>query len=330
VRYLPRRRPPRRSAPSFLRGQPEARFTKATMKTTTQPVSGAAPPPYFEASDRDFQTKVLERSLTMPVLVDFWAPWCGPCKVIGPLLEKLAREYAGRFELCKVNMDENPMLAQVLMIQSIPAVKLFVNAEIKDEFVGAYPEPELRRFLDANLPTPQDAKAVQALNLRQQGRPEDAVQALKAVLEREPDNAVALVGMGHYHADRGEIDSAKEMVARVNAIELDRLPDAKKLSRELDSLKAKIFLMEPLIAAKNGGAPSDKPELDVVFLRSCDAALHGKSAEALAGFLSLVRTDRKYREDGGRKGMLAVFTLLPADSPLVDSYRGKLSSLLFA
>ena len=295
-----------------------------------QGTAGGPPPPYFEATDRDFQTKVLERSMTVPVLVDFWAPWCGPCKVIGPALEKLAREYAGRFDLCKVNMDENPMLAQVLMIQSIPAVKLFVNAEIKDEFVGAYPEPELRRFLEANLPTPQDTQAVQALNLRQQGHPEDAVQAFKAVLEREPDNAVALVGMGHYHADRGELVEATEMVTRVNAIELDRLPDAKKLLRELDSLRAKLFLSEPAIAAKNGGGPSGAPDLDAEFLRACEAALGGKAADALEGFLSIVRKDRKYRQDGGRKGMLAVFALLPADSPLIDNYRSKLSSILFA
>jgi putative thioredoxin len=299
------------------------------MKTMPQTPAGA-PPPYFEASDRDFQTKVLERSLAVPVLVDFWAPWCGPCKVIGPVLEKLVGEYGGRFELCKVNMDENPMLAQVLMIQSIPAVKLFVNAEIKDEFVGAYPEPEIRRFLDANLPTAQDTEAAKALTARQEGLPEDSVQTFKAVLEREPDNAVALVGMGHYHADRGELEPAKEMLARVNAIELDKLPDAKKLGRELEALKAKVFLIEPVLDAKNGAGPSDRPELDVMFLRACEAALHGKADEALEGFLGLVRKDRKFRTDGGRKGMLAVFALLPPESPLIDSYRAKLSSILFA
>ena len=299
------------------------------MKTMPQPAAGN-PPPYFEASDRDFQTKVLERSLTVPVLVDFWAPWCGPCKVIGPVLEKLVQEFAGRFELCKVNMDENPMLAQVLMIQSIPAVKLFVNAEIKDEFVGAYPEPEIRRFLQHNLPTAQEAQAAKALANRQEAKPEDAVETFKSILEREPDNAVALVGMGHYHADRGEVEQAKEMLARVNAIELDKLPEAKKLGRELEALKGKVFLIEPILAAKNGAGPSEKPELDVLFLRSCEAALHGKANEALEGFLELVRKDRKFRADGGRKGMLAVFSLLPPDSPVTDSYRSKLSSILFA
>jgi putative thioredoxin len=293
-------------------------------------VPESAPAPYIEANDRDFQTKVLERSLSVPVLVDFWAPWCGPCKVIGPVLEKLQGEFAGRFELCKVNMDENPMLAQVLMIQSIPAVKLFVNAEIKDEFIGAYPEDEIRRFLDANLPSTEDTEAVEALNLAQQGRPEDALQAFKAVLDKEPDNAVALVGMGHYHADRGDLEPAKAAVTRINAIELDRLPDAKKLSRDLESLKAKIFLIEPLIAAQNGAPPSDKPELDLAFLQACQAALQGHAQEALEAFLTLVRTNRKFREDGGRKGMVAVFTLLPPNSPIVDTYRAKLSSILFS
>jgi putative thioredoxin len=136
--------------------------------------------------------------------------------------------------------------------------------------------------------------------------------------------------MGHYHADRGELVEATEMVTRVNAIELDRLPDAKKLLRELDSLRAKLFLSEPAIAAKNGGGPSGAPDLDAEFLRACEAALGGKAADALEGFLSIVRKDRKYRQDGGRKGMLAVFALLPADSPLIDNYRSKLSSILFA
>ena len=298
------------------------------MKSTAQPAGAQAP--YFDANDQDFQAKVLERSLTVPVLVDFWAPWCGPCKVIGPALEKLAGEYAGRFELCKVNMDENPMLAQVLMIQSIPAVKLFMNAEIKDEFVGAYPEPELRRFLDVNLPTSSDTAAVEGIRLRQQGRGEDAAQAFKAVLEREPDNAVALVGMGHHHADHGELDAAKEMVTKVNAIELDRLPDAKKLAREFDALKAKLFLMEPVALARQGAPAGEKPELEAVFLRCCELAMQGKMADALAGFLDIVRKDRKFRQDGGRKGMLAMFSLLPPDSPLIDSYRSQLSSILFA
>jgi putative thioredoxin len=299
------------------------------MKTMQQAPAGPAPV-YFEATDRDFQAKVLERSLSVPVLVDFWAPWCGPCKVIGPVLEKLVTELSGRFELCKVNMDENPMLAQVLMIQSIPAVKLFVNAEIKDEFVGAYPEAEIRKFLEGNLPSDQDTQAVQALSASKQGRPEDAVQTFKEVLEREPDNAVALVGMGHYHADRGEVAQAKEMLARVNAIELDKLPDAKKLGRELEALKGKVFLIEPILEAQNGAGPSDKPELDVAFLQACQLALQGRAGDALEGFLGLVRKDRKFRQDGGRKGMLAVFSLLPPDSPLIDTYRSKLSSILFA
>jgi putative thioredoxin len=299
------------------------------MKTPTAVQPTGAPAPYFDANDRDFQAKVLERSLTVPVLVDFWAPWCGPCKVIGPVLEKLVTEFGGRFELCKVNMDENPMLAQVLMIQSIPAVKLFVNAEIKDEFVGAYPEPEVRRFLEENLPSASDNAAAHALDMRQ-GSPEDAAKAFQDILAKEPDNAVALVGMGHYHADRGEVEQAKTLVTKVNAIELDRLPDAKKLGRELDALKAKLYLMEPVLAAQNGAAPTEKLEQETLFLRACAAVLQGKPAEGLEDFLALVRKDRKFREDGGRKGMLAVFALLPPDSPLIDNYRSKLSSILFA
>ena len=109
-----------------------------------------------DATDADFQQVVIDAPENLPILVDFWAPWCAPCKTLGPILEKLATEAQGSFKLVKVNMDENPMLAQALMIQSIPAVKLFVNGVIKDEFMGAFSEADIRSFLDQNLPSSSD------------------------------------------------------------------------------------------------------------------------------------------------------------------------------
>ncbi len=291
------------------------------------------PPPYFTATDQDFQASVLERSMSVPVLVDFWAPWCGPCKVIGPVLEKLATEWGERFVLAKVNMDENPMLAQALAIRSIPAVKLFVDGQIKDEFIGAYPEPEVRKFLEANLPTFEDNDAVKGLQMMNQGRPDQAAKAFAAVLEKEPDNAVALVGMGHLMVEQGDLAKAQELLRRVKEIDLDRLPDARNLNRELASLQGKLFLME---SHQEGQAkpptPGADPDADLLaqFYAACGLALQGKVKDALEGFLAIVKKNRKFKEDGGRKGMLAVFALLPPDSPLTDEYRNRLSSILFS
>jgi len=287
----------------------------------------AAPAGVINATDQDFQDTVLERSMTVPVLVDFWAPWCGPCKVIGPVLEKLAGEFAGRVELAKVNTDDNPMLAQALQIQSIPAVKLFMNGQIRDEFVGAYPEEEVRRFLEHHLPKAEAQEAVSGLEQMRGGNREEAVATFKQVLEKDPKNAPALLGMGHHFADNGDVASAKEMVAKINDIELDKLPDAKAINRDLAALNGRIYLMEQAQAPVT--AP-DKQELAELYNGSVLAALQGGYPQALEGFLAIVKKDRKFKEDGGRKGMLAVFALQPPNSPLVDDYRGKLSSILFS
>jgi len=286
----------------------------------------SAAAPVKTAGDQNFQTVVLERSKTVPVLVDFWAPWCGPCKVVGPVLEKLAAEMAGRFELVKVNMDESPLLAQALMIQSIPAVKLIVNGEIRDEFVGAYPEPEVRRFLEHHLPPPAAVEAVKGLGELQAGHPEDAERKFQEILAKEPKNAVALLGMARIHFAKGDHDAAKALAERVNELELDKLPNAKAIARDLASLQGMVFLAEQLKALEGA---ADTSETGALFRKAAGEALGGAYDQALEDFLAVVKRDRAFRQDAGRKGMLAVFSCLPPDSPLVDDYRAKLSMLLF-
>jgi putative thioredoxin len=278
-----------------------------------------------EAGDQDFEAKVIERSMQVPVLVDFWAPWCGPCKVIGPVLEKLSKQWAGRFELVKVNMDENPMLAQVLRIQSIPAVKLFMNGHIQDEFVGAYPEPEVVLFLEHNLPSEKVEDAMQGLRLWQTGDSAGAMRVFKQVLQNEPKNAAALIGMGHCLMDEGNLEGAKDAASKVNEADLEKLAERPQLEKLLSILRSRIFLNEA------GQPPMGDPgPLDEQLSAACQAALTGQFERALEPLLTIVRTDRKFRDDMGRKAMLAVFDLLPPDSPLRNTYRQKLSNLLFA
>jgi len=288
-------------------------------------VAKETPGQIVEAGDQDFEAKVIERSTKVPVLVDFWAPWCGPCKVIGPVLEKLSKQWAGRFELVKVNMDESPMLAQVLRIQSIPAVKLFINGQIQDEFVGAYPEPEVVRFLEHNLPSEKVEDAVQGLRLWQAGDNAGAMRVFLPVLQNEPKNAAALIGMGHCLMDEGNLEGAKEAAAKVNEADLEKLGERQQLEKLLSILRSRIFLNEACQPPAGTSGP-----LDEQLRAACQAALTGQFERALEPLLNIVRTDRKFRDDMGRKALLAVFDLLPPDSPLRSTYRQKLSNLLFA
>jgi putative thioredoxin len=288
-------------------------------------VSRQTPAAVIEAGDQDFEAKVIERSLKVPVLVDFWAPWCGPCKVIGPVLEKLATQWAGRFELVKVNMDESPLLAQALRIQSIPAVKLFINGQIQDEFVGAYPEPEVVRFLEHHLPSAKAQDAAQGLSLWQAGDSAGAMRVFQQVLAKEPKNAAALIGRGHCLLDQGDLAGAREAAATVNEADLEKLPERAQLEKLLTVLRSRVFLTD---AAVPGDA--EPHELSVRLSGAAQAALTGQFERALADLLEIVRTQRKFQDDAGRKAMLAVFDLMPPGEPLLATYRQKLSNLLFA
>ena len=292
----------------------------------------ANPAQTIDATDANFQALVLEKSHETPMLVDFWAPWCGPCKVISPVLEKLAQEYGGRFQLVKVNMDENPMLAQALHIQSIPNVKLIMNGALQDEFAGALPEPEVRRFLERNLPTEADQAAVSGLQEMAGGDRDAAKARFQEVLKGDPRNAAALVGLGQCHIDAGEVDEARQLAAQVDEAALDRLPERKQVDAQLAELRGKILLAEHAadIGQMEARVTADPNDLEARCALASSLALQGHFAPALEHFLQIVQKDRKFREDIGRRGMLAVFNLLQPDSPLLGEYRKKLSSHLFA
>lgn len=277
-----------------------------------------------DSTDQDFEAKVINRSQEIPVLVDFWAPWCEPCKTIGPVLERLVGEQEGRFELVKVNMDESPMLAQALRIQSIPAVKLFINGTIKDEFMGAYPEPEIVAFLEKNLPSEAVDDAMQGIQMLQQGDGAGAEGVFTQVLAGDPKNPVALIGSGHLRVDAGDLEGAKELVLTVNEVDLEKLTNRPQMEKLLSALKARIYLNE---CAEPGQA--QPPDRAVQFAQACQGALGGQYETAMEAFLNIVQTDRKFMNDGGRLAMLAVFDLLPQGDPLSIEYRQKLSSILF-
>ena len=279
----------------------------------------------IDVNEENFELAVLEQSKEVPVLVDFWAEWCGPCKVLGPVLEKLADEYGGEFVLAKLNVDENQNLAGAFGIQGIPAVKLFKDGDLLSEFTGALPEPMLREFLSKFLPTAADKQAQQAAALEDQGKAAEATALYQSILESDPNHAKSLFGLGRLAMNAGDNEAALEFLDKISMVADER--------KEADRLIARLKL--------HGGAAQDLTELRAKVdaePKNLDArlelaqALAGaeKYQEALAELLVIVKTDRNFKDDGGRKAMVQIFEVLGSEDPLTDQYRSELAKVLFS
>ena len=277
-----------------------------------------------DVTEENFEHEVLERSNEVPVLVDFWAPWCGPCKTLGPVLEKLSDEHNGDFRLAKVNVDENPQLAGVFGIQGIPAVKLFKDGDLASEFTGALPEPMVREFLSKFLPSAADKEAAEAAELEAAGKTAEAKQRYQAIVDGNPQHPQALLGLGRIAATEGDNDGALDYFEKVSLVAEER--------KEADRWIARLSLQSG--AADNVNALREKVKADPNNLEArfeLAQALAGaeKYEEALKEFLGIVRTDRGFQDDGARKAMVQIFEVLGSDDPLTDQYRSELASVLF-
>ncbi|MFN8644012.1 MAG: thioredoxin [Candidatus Binatia bacterium] len=277
----------------------------------------------FDVSDADFETRVLQRSRQVPVVVDFWAPWCGPCRTLGPLLERLADEHAGAFELAKVNIDENPGLAQAFRVQSIPMVIGLRDGQLANHFVGALPEEAVRQFLASLLPSAAERRAEEGLALLGAGREAEAEAAFRAILAEEPRLDQALLGLATVLDGRGEDDEALALLDRVGLgpyrQAADRLAAAIRIRQsgagDVDGLRARLAT-----------APDD---LEARFTLAQALAAAGQHEEALQHYLAIVQRDRAFRDDGARKAMIDIFDLLGPGSDLSDRYRTELAKALF-
>jgi putative thioredoxin len=257
--------------------------------------------PVTEVSDADFAQAVLEESKLRPVVVDFWAGWCQPCLVLGPILETVAEEKQGAFLLAKLDVDTNPLTARQFRVMSIPAVWAFRDGRPVDQFVGAIPEPAVREWIDRLLPTEADHEAARAMEAEREGRLDEAERMYREALDADPGNRAARLGLGRVLATRGEVEAARELVEPLT-------PDP-----EADRVLAAIRVSE--WSREDGADPLGRAKA---------AAGEGRFREALDAMLSLVKDRPETRE-----AMLDVFAVLGDDNDLTREYRPKLAAALF-
>ena len=275
----------------------------------------------FEVTDASFASAVLEESNTRPVVVDFWAPWCGPCRVLGPIIERVAAETGGEVLLAKLNTDENPVTATEFRIQGIPAVKAFRNGRMVSEFTGAVPEAQVRAFFAKLTPTPAERLSHDGAAMAKRGDLAGAERAYREVLLTTPSNADAVVGLAAILIERGASDEAETLLERVPA------------DRRAKGLRHRIFLAR--FAVKHAdedlehealSAPSDARAR---YRWGVMLAARAEYSRALDELLQSVRLDRAFADGAARKAALAVFDILGLDSPTTRDYQRRLSALLF-
>ena len=283
----------------------------------------SALPHVFDDTEANFETDVIQASLTTPVLADFWAAWCGPCKALGPILEKIVASYNGALKLAKVDTDAQQQLAAVFGIRSLPTVVLVKDGQMIDGFMGALPEGQVREFLARHLapageePTTPEPVVVET--------PEQAIGRLQKQIAATPDKAELKLDLALAYMRAGNADAA--------AAELDALPanlasdaKAKRLRSQLDLARALEGAPDaPALRARLAADANDHAARDLLGVR---LLIDGDAAAGLDEFLHILRTQRDWNDGAAKKRLIAAFNVLD-DEELVGSYRRKMASLLF-
>lgn len=284
----------------------------------------AASPHVFDVDQTNFEAEVIQASLDTPVLIDFWATWCGPCKTLGPMLDKLAAEYNGAFRLAKVDVDANQELAAMFGIRSIPTVMLVKDGQIADGFAGALPEGQLREFLSRHV-QPGETDTPPEVDAARAETPEQAISRLQQAIAAEPDKgelklelAVALVQAGQTAAAEAELDALPANLATDSR--------AVRLRSQLDL--ARTLQHAPTLAELQQRVQANAEDWAARDLLGVRLLLGDDPAAGLDQFLHMLQHARDWNDGAAKKRLLAAFNTL-GDAELVGRYRRRMASLLF-
>ena len=322
-------------------GNPYGGYGNQTMTANAQ--FGAAPAGSAPAAAGDlikdtttanFARDVMDESRNQPVLVDFWAPWCGPCKQLTPVIEKAVKEAGGRVKLVKMNIDDHPSVAGQLGIQSIPAVVAFVNGRPADGFMGALPESQVKAFIDkvagpAGADQAAEIAAVieEAPTLLAAGDIDGAAQLYAAVLQADPDNTQAIAGLAECMIGANQHQRARELLTQMPE-ELAKAPEVQALLKRLDQIDEARKLGDPVALEHTLSLNPDDHEARMKLAKIRN--VEGRREEAAEHLLLIMKRDRTFEDDGARKQLLQFFEVWGPKDPATIMARRKLSSILFS
>jgi putative thioredoxin len=275
----------------------------------------------------DFRARVLGARGDVLMVVDFWAPWCAPCRALTPVLERVVASLQGRAALAKVNIDENPELAAQHDVRGVPAVKFFRAGQPAGGFTGALPEPKVRAALAAAMPSEADERAARGDALLAGGDPAGAEADWRKALELDPRHAAARLRLARAALARGEAEAARALLAGI--------PPGAAERTEADALEARLAFAAggatrgglPAIREKLAAAPDD---LELRYELGLSLAAAGQYAPAMDAFLAVLERDRAFRDGAARDAILRVFSVVGPRSPLAEDYRARLARILFA
>jgi len=279
----------------------------------------------YDVTIDNFASVVIENSNSVPVLVDLWAEWCQPCKALMPTLAKLAEEYQGKFILAKINTEEQQELASKFGVRSIPAVKMFMDGTQVDEFMGALPESEIRKFLDRHIPKESDNLIHSANQLIQQGMIDDAIKLVEQAKNSDPDNPRTLIAYARLKATLGETELAEETLA---ALPVDQQQTSEAVGLRAQLMFDRVALAAPEIDLLEKSIQTKPDDSELRYQLAARMVMEGEHEKALEQLLWILQKDPAYGDDAARKGLLSLFDILGPDHPLTGIYRSRMFAAL--